>query len=72
MDGWNLASEILPEDGERVLTYCEYPVYGVKERFRRGITVGLYSNFTGRWETENFIGKRVIAWMRLPKSPEEV
>ena len=69
---WRIASEILPEDGEKVLVYGEHPVYGIKKSYRRGMTCGKYSDSTGKWECENLIGIRVIAWLPLPEAPEGV
>lgn len=72
MNEWNLASEILPTDGERVLIYCEYPVYTNVKSYRRGFVVGSYNNFTQKWECDNLIGRAVIAWMRFPEPPKGV
>lgn len=71
MADWYLAS-VLPEDGERVLVYGEYPVYKTGKEFKRGITIGSYSYRSERWHCENFIGNRVIAWAKLPEAPKEV
>ena len=72
MKEWNLASEILPVDGDRVLVYGEYPVYKTGKEFKRGITIGKFSNAEQKWHCENFIGNRVIAWARLPEAPKEI
>ena len=72
MTEWNLASESLPDDGERVLVYGEYPVFKTEKSFVRGITIGKYSSISQKWECENFIGNRVIAWATLPEAPKEV
>ena len=72
MTEWNLASEILPDVNERVLVYGEYPVYKTGKEYKRGITIGKYSYIAQKWECENFIGNRVIAWAKLPEAPKEV
>ena len=69
---WNLVSEILPDDGERVLVYGEYPVYGKGKSYRRGFTCGKYDGFCQEWRCDNLIGIQPIAWARLPERPEGV
>ena len=69
---WNLVSEILPDDGERVLVYGEYPVYGKGKQYRRGYTCGEYDGFCQKWRCDNLIGIQPIAWARLPEMPKEV
>ena len=66
---WIYIHDELPDDGARVLVYTEYPVYGSEKSYRRGITIAKFRD--GKFECENFIGNRVIAWMPLPKKPEE-
>lgn len=67
-NNWNLASEILPVDGDRVLVYTEHPMYGKEVSYRRDITIGEYVN--DKWKCSNYLGNRVIAWMRLPEPPK--
>ena len=66
-DEWNLASEILPDEGERVLVFVEHPVYGKEVYMKRDITIGEYRN--EKWRCSNFLGNRVIAWKPLPEHP---
>lgn len=72
MNDWILASEKIPEDETRVLTFAEYPVYGKEVHIKRGITGGYYCHFRNKWITDIFIGSRVIAWKPFPKEPEGV
>ena len=65
---WNLASEILPTNGSRVLVYTEHPMYGKEVSYRRDITIGEYVN--DKWKCSNYLGNRVISWMRLPEPPK--
>ena len=73
MNEWILVDEKLPDTGERVLVYGEYPVYGSGVSYRRGITIGKFDGcYEKKWKHEAFIGLRVIAWTRLPEPPKEV
>lgn len=65
---WNLASEILPDDGSRVIVYTEHEMYGKDISYRRDITIAEYANC--KWKCANYLGNRVIAWMRLPEPPK--
>ena len=62
---WNLASEILPADGDRVLVYTEHPIYGKEKSYVRDVTIAEYRN--DNWKCKEFVGNRVIAWARLPE-----
>lgn len=64
---WNLASEILPDDGSRVLVWTEHSMYGKTKYYRRDITIATHED--GKWKCEAYIGNEVIAWMRLPEPP---
>ena len=65
---WNLASEILPDDGERVLVYTEHQMFGAEITYRRDITIAVFEN--EKWKCKEYLGNRVIAWARLPEKPE--
>ena len=66
-DEWNLASEILPDEGERVLVYVEHSVYGKEVYIKQDITIGEYRD--EKWRCANFLGNSVIAWKPLPEHP---
>ena len=69
---WTNVNDAMPDAGERVLVYGDYPVYGNGVSYRRGITVGKYDAYSGKFRPETFIGLRVIAWMPLPEPPKGV
>ena len=70
MDKWTLASEMLPDDGVRVLVCTEHEMFGSHHYTQMDITIGECTD--GKWKCVNFIGNRVIAWMPLPVMPKEV
>ena len=67
---WNLASEIFPDDGSRVLVYTEHTMFGKEKYYKRDITIAEYTG--GKWKCANYSGNQVIAWMRLPEGPKGV
>lgn len=66
---WNLSSEILPDDGSRVIVWTEHEMYGNGISYRRDITIAEYKD--GKFKCANYLGNRVVAWMRLPEPPKE-
>jgi hypothetical protein len=70
---WNRASEILPENGERVLVCTEHPIFGREKTFVRDVTIAEYrSEAIEPWKCKEYLANRVLAWARLPEVPEEV
>lgn len=67
MDGWNLACEILPNDGDRVLVYVEHPIYRKEKDYVGDITIAEY--WHDKWKCKEFLGNEVIAWKQLPDLP---
>ena len=68
MNEWILASELLPDEDSRVLVYVEHPMYGKEVYYVRDVTIARYRN--QKWYCKEFLGNRVIAWMRMPELPK--
>lgn len=68
---WVLADEKLPPEGQDVLCWYEYFRFG--EYYRMYQTFGIGYQFNGNWGGEVAQGQKakVLAWMPLPKPPEE-
>lgn len=68
---WVLTDEKLPPDGQDVLCWYEYFRFG--EYYRMYQTFGIGYQFNGNWGGEVAQGQKakVLAWMPLPKPPEE-
>lgn len=68
---WVLADEKLPPEGQDVLCWYEYFRFG--EYYRMYQTFGIGYQFNGNWGGEVVQGQKakVLAWMPLPKPPEE-
>lgn len=68
---WVLTDEKLPPEGQDVLCWYEYFRFG--EYYRMYQTFGIGYQFNGNWGGEVAQGQKakVLAWMPLPKPPEE-
>ena len=66
---WNFVHEKLPENNDLVIVYVEHDMFGKVRYKKRDLTTG---HFDGdRWYCTNFLGYRVIAWMRFPEPPKD-
>lgn len=68
---WVLTDEKLPPEGQDVLCWYEYFRFGAFNRMYQ--TFGIGYQFNGNWGGEVAQGQKakVLAWMPLPKPPEE-
>lgn len=68
---WVLTDEKLPPEGQDMLCWYEYFRFG--EYYRMYQTFGIGYQFNGNWGGEVAQGQKakVLAWMPLPKPPEE-